>query len=234
MTTEPEVLDALAGVRDPELDQDLVELGFVAGLEVDGGQVAVRIRLPTYFCAPNFAYLMAVDARNAIERLPGVEAVRVFLEDHFTSEEITDAVQRGQTFVEAFPAHADDELDELRTLFWRKAFTARQARLIDARLAAGTSPEALEAMRLRDLPRDADGDRCRELRRDLGLPTAPGSPAFLLGDGAPLTAEQLPRFLRYARLVAISLDGNAGLCRGLLRTRYDLNEEEQGQCLSAY
>jgi metal-sulfur cluster biosynthetic enzyme len=233
MTTEPEVLGALAGVRDPELDQDLVELGFVAGLDVDGGHVAVRLRLPTYFCAPNFAYLMAVDARNAIERLPGVEAVRVFLEDHFTSAEITDAVQRGHTFVEAFPDHADDELDELRTLFWRKAFTARQARLIDAQLAAGASAEELEAMRLHELPRDADGERCRELRAALGLATDEGSPAFLLGDGAPLTAADLPRFLRYARLVAVSLEGNAGLCRGLLRTRYDLKEEQE-KCVAAY
>ena len=73
MTTEPEVLGALTGVRDPELDQDLVELGFVAGLDVDGTSVAVRLRLPTYYCAPNFAYLMAVDARTAVEALPGVE-----------------------------------------------------------------------------------------------------------------------------------------------------------------
>jgi hypothetical protein len=155
-----------------------------------------------------------------------VEEVRVILDDHFTSAEITDAVQGGHTFVEAFPDHADDELDELRTLFWRKAFTARQARLIDARQAAGATPEALEAMRLRDLPHDADGERCRELRASLGLATGEDSPAFLLGDGAPLTAADLPRFLRYARLVAISLEGNAGLCRGLLRTRYDLSQEE--------
>jgi hypothetical protein len=26
--------------------------------------------------------------------------------------------------------------------------------------------------------------------------------------------------------VAVSLEGNAGLCRGLLRTRYDLTQEE--------
>ena len=226
MTTEPEVLGALTGVRDPELDQDLVELGFAAGLDVDGTSVAVRLRLPTYYCAPNFAYLMAVDARTAVEALPGVEEVRVFLEDHFTSDEITDAVQRGKNFVEAFPDHADDELNELRTLFWRKAFTARQARLLDALLKAGRSAQDVEAMRLRELPHDADGERCRRLRRDLGLPDDPDAPAFLLGDGAPLTAAQLPRFLRYARLVATSLEGNAGLCRGLLRTRYDLTEEE--------
>jgi hypothetical protein len=81
-------------------------------------------------------------------------------------------------------------------------------------------------MRLGDLPHDADGERCRELRRSLGVAAEPDSPAFLLGDGTPLTASELPRFLRYARLVAVSLEGNAGLCRGLLRTRYDLTQEE--------
>ena len=80
-------------------------------------------------------------------------------------------------------------------------------------------------MRLEELPRDADGERCRRLREDLRLPADPESPAFLLGDGAPLTVPELPRFLRFARLVATSLEGNAGLCRGLLRTRYDLTEE---------
>jgi len=226
MTTEPAVLGALTGVRDPELDQHLVELGFVSGVDVDGSTVAVRLRLPTYYCAPNFAFLMAVDARRAVEALPGVEVVKIFLDDHFTADEITDAVQGGQTFVEAFPDLADDELGELRTLFWRKAFTARQARLIDAQLAGGRSAEAVAAMRLGDLPHDEDGERCRELRRSLGVAAEPDSPAFLLGDGTPLTATELPRFLRYARLVAVSLEGNAGLCRGLLRTRYDLTEEE--------
>jgi metal-sulfur cluster biosynthetic enzyme len=226
MTTVAEVLGALEGVRDPELDQSLVELGFVAGVEVEAAGVAVRLRLPTYFCAPNFAFLMAVDARRAVATLPGVGSVRVVLEDHFTADEITDAVDRGGGFVDAFPGDAQDELGELRTLFRRKALTAREGRLGNRLLAAGYGAEDIAALRLRELPAGPDADRCRELRRDLGLDAGPEAPAFVRGDGEEVTGPELLRFLRLARLVAVSLEGNAGLCRGLLKTRYELPEEE--------
>jgi metal-sulfur cluster biosynthetic enzyme len=227
MTTVAEVLGALAGVRDPELDQDLVELGFVTDVVVDGADVAVRLRLPTYFCAPNFAFLMVSDARVAIEALDGVEVARIALEDHFTADEINAAVAGDAGFVEAFPAQAQGELDDLRALFQRKALMAREARLCDALLAAGRSEADLVGMRLSALPAGPDTDRCRDLRRALGLDTRRGAPAFVTGDGVALTVADLPRFLRFARLVARSLDGNAHLCRGLLRTRYDLPDHEE-------
>jgi hypothetical protein len=61
-----------------------------------------------------------------------------------------------------------------------------------------------------------------ELRGALGLPAAEDSPAFLLPDGRRLDAAGLERYRRLARLMRVSLEGNAGLCRSLLRTRYDL------------
>jgi metal-sulfur cluster biosynthetic enzyme len=227
MTTVAEVLDALGGVRDPELDQTLVELGFVTGVAVDGAAVDVRLRLPTYFCAPNFAYLMVADARRVVQELDGVQVARVSLEDHFTAEEINDAVGHDAGFAEAFPGEAEAELDDLRALFRRKALTARQGQLCDRLLAAGHAAEAVVAMQLDELPPGPDADRCRQLRAELGLGAEPGSPAFVTGDGTPLTVADLPRFLRFARLVARSLEGNAGLCRGLLKTRYDLTETEE-------
>jgi metal-sulfur cluster biosynthetic enzyme len=216
VTAVGDVLDALEAVRDPELDQSLTELGFVAGVEVDGEAVAVRLRLPTYFCAPNFAFLMVADARAAVEALPGVERARIELEDHFTADEINAAVSRDAGFVDAFPDHASDELDELRILFQRKALMARQGRLCD-----GLSAGSIAAMRLGEL-KGADADRCRELRHGLGIDARPDAPAFVTGEGAPITIADVPRFLRFARLVSTSLEGNAGLCRGLLKTRYDL------------
>jgi metal-sulfur cluster biosynthetic enzyme len=227
MTTVAEVLDALDGVRDPELDQTLVELGFVTDVAVDGAAVAVRLRLPTYFCAPNFAYLMVADARRVVETLDGVEVAQISLEDHFTAEEINDAVGRDAGFTEAFPGEAEAELDDLRALFQRKALTARQGRLCDELLAAGRDDEDLVAMRMDELPTGADADRCRQLRRELGLGADPASPAFVTGDGTPLTVSELPRFLRFAHLVTRSLEGNAGLCRGLLETRYDLTDPDE-------
>jgi metal-sulfur cluster biosynthetic enzyme len=216
MTAVADVLGALEGVRDPELDQSLVELGFVSAVELDGEAVVVRLRLPTYFCAPNFAFLMVGDARAALAALPWVERARVELEDHFTADEINAAVRRDATFMDAFPDHASGELDELRTLFQRKALMARQGRVCE-RLPA----DAIAAMRLGELT-GADADRCRELRRALGIDAGPDAPAFVTGEGVPISAADVPRFLRLARLIRTSLDGNAGLCRDLLKTRYDL------------
>jgi metal-sulfur cluster biosynthetic enzyme len=216
VTVVADVLDALEAVRDPELDQSLVELGFVAGVEVDAERVMVRLRLPTYFCAPNFAFLMVADARAAVEALPGVEQASIELQDHFTAAEINAAVSRDAGFVDAFPDHASDELDELRILFQRKALIARQGRLCD-----GLSAGAIAGMRLGELE-GVDADRCRELRHELGIDARPDAPAFVTGEGAPIAIADVPRFLRLARLISTSLEGNAGLCRGLLETRYDL------------
>ena len=227
MTTVPDVLGALKGVRDPELDQDLVELGFVTDVAVDGADVAVRLRLPTFYCAPNFAFLMVADARRVVEALPGVEVARIALEDHFTADEINEAAGRAAGFTDAFPGEATAELDDLRVLFQRKALTAREGRLGEALLAAGRTEADLAAMRLSELPPGPDAERCTELRADLGLGSDPEGPAFVTGDGTALAAADMPRFLRFARLVARSLEGNAHLCRGLLKTRYDLPDKEE-------
>ena len=229
MTTTAEVLGALEGVRDPELDQNLVELGFVADVEVGHapGTVSVHLRLPTYFCAPNFAFLMVADAREAVEALPGVRRAHVALDDHFTAKEVTDAVDRGEGFGRAFPGEAHDDLDDLRTLFRRKALAARQSRICDALLAEGRTYAELAELRLADLPPGEDAERVRELRAVLGLDARPDAPAIVAGDGSAVTAADVHRLLRMGRLVAVSLEGNAGLCRGLLATRYGLAETEQ-------
>src|SRR5215217_2024957 len=103
MTDRQRVLDALSGVRDPELDEPLTDLGFVSDLRVEGGAVSVRLRLPTYFCAPNFAYLMVADAKEAVLSVPGVRRVSVVLDDHYASEELNagNATERG--FEGTFP-----------------------------------------------------------------------------------------------------------------------------------
>src|SRR5215472_18667154 len=128
---QDEVTAALAAVTDPELDRSLVELGF-AGAALDGpGHVTVELRLPTFWCAPNFAYLMVQDAHDAVAGVPGVESVSVRLLDHFAGEEISAGVARGASFDDAFDGLGDGEgLDALRRLFHVKAFTARQEQLV--------------------------------------------------------------------------------------------------------
>ena len=215
--TKDDVLAALGTVYDPELDEPITALRFVASCEVaDSGAVDVRLRLPTPQCAPNFAYLMAADARDAVRSLPGVGEVTVVLEDHYTGAEINAAVGRGAGFAEAFPGEAAGELDALRELFRRKALVARQGRLLDTVADPATA-------RLGDLE-GPDAERCRELRRELAIDASDDAPAFVRGDGTPVPAHELARFARMASLTAISLEANGGVCRSLLQVRYGIEE----------
>lgn len=229
MTSRAEVIDALGAVYDPELDEPITSLRFVSSCEVSaGGDVDVRLRLPTPQCAPNFAYLMAADARSAVRGLAGVREVRVVLEDHYTGEEINAALGRGDGFAQAFPGETEGELSALRELFLRKALVARQSRLCEALMDAGAGAEEVTARRVADLPAgDPDARRCLELREQLGIAAAADSPAFVLPDGRPIAAGDLAHWLRVARLVRLSLDTNGGLCRSLLAARYDLDDPEE-------
>jgi metal-sulfur cluster biosynthetic enzyme len=226
--TRASVLDALAQVHDPELDEPITTLGFVTSCEVSaGGEVEVVLRLPTPQCAPNFAFLMAADARRALRRLPGVGQVSVRLEDHYTGQEINRALARGEGFAGAFPGETDDdELAALRELFLRKALVARESRLCERLRAAGETVERIAARRLADLPDSPDARRCVELRRRLGLAADPDAAAFVLPSGEPVRAGELIRWLRTARLVRMSLEVNGGICRSLLRIHRGVEIED--------
>jgi metal-sulfur cluster biosynthetic enzyme len=228
VTSRAQVLDALGKVYDPELDEPITSLQFVSSCDVSpDGDVDVRLRLPTPQCAPNFAYLMAADARNAVRRLPAVRDVTVVLEDHYTGDEINAAVGRGEAFAQAFPGETEGGLDALRELFYRKALVARQSRLCEALLAEGASPEEITARRVADLPDDPEARRCIELRAHLGLARDADAPAFVRPDGEPIAAADLRHWLRIARLVRLSLETNGGICRSLLRVRYDVADPEE-------
>src|SRR5438067_705235 len=131
VVSEQAVVAALHRVSDPELDESLVELGFLDSVHIEGGRVDVVLRLPTFWCAPNFAYLMAYDAREQALQVPGVRQVRVVLKDHMYSDEISTGVSAHQGFDEVFPGQADGEdLSQLRALFQAKAFGMRQEQLV--------------------------------------------------------------------------------------------------------
>jgi len=223
VTDPAEILATLDAVIDPELDEPVTALGFVAACEVSaGGDVAVRLRLPTSQCAPNFAYLMVADARSAIAALPGVRSVDGALDEHMTAAEITGAVRAGTGFSGAFPGETTGELDELRTLFRRKALVARQSRV-----AEQLGRDDLAALTLADVPGGHDADRCLVLREQLGLRTDRAAPAFVRPEGTPVAAEEMDRWLRLARLVRVSLEGNGSICRGLLSRRYGIPDPEE-------
>ena len=120
MPTRTERLDALSGVRDPELDEPITDLEFVADIHTADDEVDVQLRLPTSFCAPNFAYLMVHDAREALLAVPGVREARVVLDDHYAAEEINAGAADGRGFTDTFSAFEQtegDDLDELRGIF---------------------------------------------------------------------------------------------------------------------
>lgn len=229
--TDPraQVLEALSAVIDPELDEPVTALGFVSGVEVSpDGDAQVRLRLPTPQCAPNFAFLMAADAKRAVHRLPGIRRVSVELEDHYTGPEINAALARGDGFSGAFPGETeDDELESLRAVFSRKALIARQSRICERLLDAGGGAEKLVALRVDELPDDPHTRRCLQLRRQLGIACGPGTAAFVSPSGEPLDAKQLVRWLRGARLIRTSLEANGEICRGLLAAREKQREQEE-------
>jgi metal-sulfur cluster biosynthetic enzyme len=228
VSLESRVLEALGTVYDPELDEPITTLGFVGSCVVTAeGDVAVRLRLPTPQCAPNFAFLMAADASSAVRRLPEVRDVSVVLEDHYTGDEINAAVGRGDGFATAFPGETAGSLDALRELFQRKALLARQARVCQAMLDGGATPETVVEQRVADLPDIPDAARVAALRAQLGLPCDDDAPALIAGDGASLTAADLPMWLRRAKLVSLSLEANGGMCRDLLRVRYGNTDQQE-------
>ena len=73
--TPEAVLAALRTVEDPDLKQDLVSLGMIRDLQIEGGKVRFTIVLTTPACP--LKSKMEADARNAVAALPGVETVEV-------------------------------------------------------------------------------------------------------------------------------------------------------------
>lgn len=222
-----EILAALGTVRDPELDEPVTDLGFVSSCVVSAaGDVQVRLRLPTFFCAPNFAFLMVADAYDAVTSVDGVRSAVVVLDDHFASTAINAGVAARSGFVQSFDGLAEGELDELRTDFVRKAVLAGTDRVCRPLLASGITAEDLGRLRLGDVPPSPDLDRLRSRRAELGLPADDDSP--LLVDavtGAGVGAEALPLHLQRARLTRVNMEGNASICGGMLRHRYGMGEQ---------
>ncbi len=221
MIDREKVLGALSGVRDPELDEPITDLEFVSGLEIGDGSVFVRLRLPTYFCAPNFSYLMVADAKEAVLSVPGVERARVVLEDHYASDEINAGVNDERGFDRAFEGETEGpDLEGLRTTFQRKAFVSRQEQLCRALLAEGNTPADLAEMTLGDVPPSGDFETYLERRTELGLDASAEAPLVVDPDGNQVPRDAVVQHLRFARLTRVSIEGNGALCRGLLATRY--------------
>src|SRR5919202_17241 len=76
--TEADVYGALSQVKDPDLHKDIVRLGFVKDLKIEGGVVSFRVVLTTPACPVREQ--LQEQARAAVAALPGVESVSVTMD----------------------------------------------------------------------------------------------------------------------------------------------------------
>jgi metal-sulfur cluster biosynthetic enzyme len=215
------VLVALGTVVDPELDEPITDLGFVRSVEIDDIGVTVHLRLPTSFCSPNFAYLMASDAVDALRAVEGIGRVRVLLDDHHDSDKINAGLAADAGYRGTFGIEADESLDELRLKFQRKAHTAAVERCIEGLLkSTSLAVSDIYRLRLRNLPAGRAKEALLRRRAALGLGIGLDQPVFVDEHGIPVPHDEVPMRLRFAKSVRISIDGNGHFCRGLLATRY--------------
>jgi metal-sulfur cluster biosynthetic enzyme len=221
-------MDQLQTVTDPELDQSVTDLGFIESVNIDENDaVRIMFRLPTYWCAANFAFMMAEDIRDRIKELPWVNGVTVELLDHFSSAEIDRGIAAGHSFSATFGEKASTNLDDLRRMFQSKAFLQRQERLLRYLLAAGYTPDELVALKIAALEHlemlQSEGAHLRQhylLARNQLRNRDPLSPAFVEPNGRGLTSESLMDYLKRLRSVSINMEFNGFMCRSLLAKRY--------------
>jgi ATP-binding protein involved in chromosome partitioning len=76
--TEADVYGALAQVKDPDLHKDIVTLGFIKDLQINGGEVSFRIVLTTPACPVKEQ--LEDQARTVVAALPGVTDVKVTMD----------------------------------------------------------------------------------------------------------------------------------------------------------
>jgi metal-sulfur cluster biosynthetic enzyme len=244
------VLQRLAQVLDPELDESILDLGFVRSVRVSSGHAEVALQLPTSWCALNFAYLMAADVRRALLSLEDIREVTVRLGDHCAASQIEAAVNAGRSFAEAFPGEGAGSLTALRLTFLRKGFLIRQERLLHELRAAGCSPAMICTLQLGALAscddkimiRQPGGElkksgsaivfaRYLERRGELALDCRPAAPLIVDLDGNPFSADRLQQQYEAARTMRVALEANGAFCRALIARTSAARAEKTGRAM---
>lgn len=227
---ELEVWDCLSAVSDPELDEPITDMNFVESVEISElGAVRVEFRLPTYWCSPNFAFLMAFGIRSEVLALPWVRSATVQLNDHCFGNEVNAGVNSGRDFHEIFAENCNGaKLSDVVEKFLAKAFERRQEAVLLGLLSLGRAAEEIVAMTLGELRRISfSGDEAqRQLPRYIELLSvqhlarAPGDPAFPTWDGGRIQPGDLGAYMGRLRSTRINMEFNGALCRGLASSRY--------------
>ena len=219
-------------VMDPELDEPVTDMGFVEAVSItdaapdNAAIVHVSFRLPTYWCSPNFAFLMAEDIKRQIEVLPWVGQAVITLQDHMAADEMNAAINSGASFGSVFEdLHPGEDLAALREKFDVKAFQRRQEVVIKALIQLGFLPAQIVALTHAELQAISlpDAEDARQKARYLAiLAVKPAPLASGLGlptyQGAPIA--DYPLYMGLLRSVRINMEFSGSLCRGLKASRY--------------
>jgi metal-sulfur cluster biosynthetic enzyme len=234
---------ALDSVTDPELDRSIVELDYVDEISLERRRnethVSVWFTLPTAWCSPAFAWMMASDARDVVESMAGVARCEVTLRAHMHADEINEGVNDRLAFAEAFP-DAEGGVDEIRATLDSKARLARQYDAVETLLTAGVTLEQVARLSRDDVEWLPGGDsvvvtvrdgtvgivvRAAPLRRYLeqaatvGLYDDGDDRLFRTPDGEPIDPERAELVHRRARLASVNMSGQGGVCDALHRAR---------------
>ncbi len=90
MVTKEEVLEAMKAVADPEIGMDVVNLGLVYDVQINGDRVYIKMTMTAPTC-PVTPWLLA-EAQRVVEEIPDVEAADVELvwEPPWTPDRMSD------------------------------------------------------------------------------------------------------------------------------------------------
>ena len=93
MVTEKDVRKALKGVKDPELNLDLVVLGLIYDIEVEGNRADVIMSLTSPMCP--VAGQIVEDAKNAVLTVEGIDDadVQLTFDPPWTPERISPLIR---------------------------------------------------------------------------------------------------------------------------------------------
>jgi len=238
------VLRALSTVTDPELDEPITDLGFVKELSVSNdGRVSLDLVTSTFWCSPNFVYMMLEEARDVVSKLDGIREIRLHLEGHHDSDRINGGINSRKSFSECYPTEAGGNLEELNRMIRTRVLRSRLYSMVAAVSRAGINPSDLLGVTRRDFTaegatfiltlggksfRISDPVDAKRIARYLsfldGLGRGDGPLVISDLDGTRPEPHEFESMLALSRSAKSNFSLNAELCRALLESR--LNREE--------
>lgn len=239
------VRDRLDRVNDPELDESIVELKYIDQVRIEGTAITVRFRLPTAWCSPAFAWMMATGIRDEVSALSAVEDVRVRLIDHMHNEKINHGVNQRLAFEEVFE-DAESDVEAVRHELDRKARIARQYQAMSVLFDEGVQSDQIARLTRSDITfREGGDDDDRqaivalqggalyitvaaepiegylEKAEQTAVVEQPDEELFKTPEGDSIDTEDVEQVYARTRLAKSNMNGQGGICAELNESRYD-------------